>query len=80
MAAFIINPMRCAHIRCGVLVLGFSILIGSERFSFSAETPAASGRPKLYDTAADGNHQIAQALKIARAEDKRLILKFGANW
>lgn len=61
-------------------MLGFSILLASERLSFSAETPAASGRPKLYDTAADGNQQIAQAVKIAMAEDKRIILKFGANW
>ena len=40
----------------------------------------SSARPKLYDTAADGNQQIAQALKTAKAEDKRIILKFGANW
>ena len=39
-----------------------------------------SERPKLYDTAADGNKQVADALKAAKAENKRVILKFGANW
>ena len=39
-----------------------------------------SERAKLYDTAADGNKQIADALKAAKAENKRIILKFGANW
>jgi thiol:disulfide interchange protein len=37
-------------------------------------------RPKLYDTQADGNEQIAAALKKAEAERKRVLLKFGANW
>lgn len=39
-----------------------------------------SERPKLYDTEADGNQQIAAALKKAQAEQKRVLLKFGANW
>ena len=38
------------------------------------------GRNQLYDTAADGKEQIAAALKTAKAENKRVILKFGANW
>ena len=37
-------------------------------------------RPKLYNTQADGEEQIAAALKTAKAEGKRVILKFGANW
>lgn len=36
--------------------------------------------PKLYDTAAGGKQQIAVALKQAKAENKRIILKFGTNW
>ena len=46
----------------------------------AAETLKKSERPNLYDTTADGKEQIASALKIAKAEDKRLLLKFGANW
>ena len=47
---------------------------------FAAETSNKSERPNLYDTRADGKEQIANALKMAKAEDKRIILKFGANW
>jgi len=47
--------------------------------SFAAE-PAPKSKPRLYDTAADGKLQIAEALTTAKAENKRLILKFGANW
>ena len=42
--------------------------------------PTRPTRPKLYDPAADGSQQIAAALKAAAPEQKRLILKFGANW
>ena len=45
----------------------------------AADSPPPS-RPNIYDTAADGKQQIAAALKTAQAENKRVILKFGANW
>jgi len=51
---------------------GQSSLLGAQQ---STDTKA-----KLYDTAADGKQQIADALKIAKTEGKRIILKFGANW
>lgn len=35
--------------------------------------------PKLYDTEADGKKQIEEALKLARAQNKRVLLKFGDN-
>ena len=44
----------------------------------AADSPPA--KPPIYDTAADGKEQIAAALKTAQAENKRVILKFGANW
>jgi thiol:disulfide interchange protein len=44
------------------------------------ENSAKPARPKLYDTQADGKEQIAAALKKAKAEQKRVLLKFGANW
>lgn len=46
--------------------------------------PAAGGdktkRPQIYDTAADGEKQIAAALESARSDNKRVLLQFGANW
>ena len=36
--------------------------------------------PDIYDTKADGNKQIAEALKVAKRENKRVLLQFGANW
>ncbi len=36
--------------------------------------------PKLYDEAADGSRQVADALLLAKKEDKRVLLQFGANW
>jgi len=79
-AHLIIRFMRSAFVQCGVMALGFSIFLGSARSSFSAETPAASARPALYDTSAEGKRQIADALNVAKVENKRVILKFGANW
>jgi thioredoxin-related protein len=37
-------------------------------------------RPKIYDESADGAEQIADALETAKAENKRVLLQFGANW
>lgn len=62
--------------------LTLSVVVAAAAFSVSgAEQPAPkSARPNLYDTSADGKEQIAAALKTAKAEDKRVLLKFGANW
>ena len=59
-----------------------SVIVGPAEFSLSVagEPLQKSERPKLYDTSADGKEQIAAALKTAKAEDKRVLLKFGANW
>lgn len=45
-------------------------------------TPAASkpARPAIYDESADGAVQIATALKEAKADNRRVLLMFGANW
>ncbi len=65
---------------CRSILLLASILIPLAPWpSRSADGPPAA-RPALYDTAADGKDQIAAALKTAQAENKRVILKFGANW
>jgi thiol:disulfide interchange protein len=36
--------------------------------------------PDIYDPAANGTDQIAAALQQAKAEGKRVLLDFGANW
>jgi len=73
--------MRSGSATSGLFGLFFSTLLAFAPFSsLAADAPSVSSRPKLYDPAADGNVQIAEALKIAKAENKRLILKFGANW
>ena len=63
-----------------MLACAVVLFAGHSSVSNAAESSPKSGKPKLYDTGADGKEQIAAALKTAKAEDKRIILKFGANW
>ena len=37
------------------------------------------GTPKLYDTEADGKKLIEESLKLAKGQNKRVLLKFGDN-
>jgi len=37
-------------------------------------------RPAIYDTKADGGKQIDEALAVAKRDNKRVLLQFGANW
>jgi thiol:disulfide interchange protein len=46
----------------------------------AADTPATSSRPAIYDESADAAKQIADALAVAKKENKRVLLQFGANW
>jgi hypothetical protein len=48
--------------------------------SLGADAAGKTEKPKLYDTQANGTQQIGVAIKTATAENKRIILKFGANW
>jgi len=41
---------------------------------------SASGDQKIYDESADGEKQIASALASAKANHKRVLVQFGANW
>jgi thiol:disulfide interchange protein len=45
-----------------------------------ATTGAKAKRPALYDTKADGEKQIAEALARAQRDNKRVLLQFGGNW
>ena len=46
----------------------------------AADNSAKSSRPAIYDESADGGKQIADALVVAKKENKRVLLQFGANW
>jgi thiol:disulfide interchange protein len=63
-------------------ILGTAALLVSGFCSpaFGAETPAKTTRPAIYDENADGAKQIADALAVAKKENKRVLLQFGANW
>jgi thiol:disulfide interchange protein len=39
-----------------------------------------NSNPEIYDTHADGEQLLAEALQTARAENKRVLLDLGANW
>jgi len=52
-----------------------------ERFSVTpSDGPPKPARPAIYDEKADGEKQIADALTVAKKENKRVLLQFGANW
>jgi thiol:disulfide interchange protein len=42
--------------------------------------PAPKGARDIYDESADGAKQVADALAIAKKENKHVLLQFGANW
>lgn len=46
----------------------------------AGDAPGKKKLPKIYDTKADGDKQIAEALAKAKRDHKRVLLKFGANW
>ena len=80
-SAGILRRMKARN-RAVVLAVAMTAFLADARSiaGNAAETSKKSDKRSLYDTSADGKEQIRTALKIAKAEDKRLILKFGANW
>jgi thioredoxin-related protein len=56
------------------------LLLSLSLASFAAEQAGKSTRPAIYDRSADGTKQIEEALKIAQAQNKHVLLQFGANW
>jgi hypothetical protein len=59
------------------LIFGFvlTIVVLSGRL----DAGNASNLPPIYDTAADGTNQIADALVVAKKDGKRVLLQFGAT-
>jgi thioredoxin 1 len=66
---------------CGIVVLGVLTLLGSK---VPPPTSAARGgsatAQMIYDPRANPNAAIDQALKQAKADHKRVLLDFGADW
>ena len=54
-------------------------LLGLIAGASAGDAPASSKAP-IYDTAADGTKQIADALALASKDNKRVLVQFGANW
>lgn len=42
--------------------------------------PPRGERPQIYDESADAREQIAAALKLAKKENRRVLIQWGANW
>jgi thiol:disulfide interchange protein len=49
-------------------------------FSWSGCVSLQDSNPEIYDTHADGEQLLAEALQTARMENKRVLLDMGANW
>jgi thioredoxin 1 len=64
---------------CAVVVIGILTLLGSRVTPTSsiARNDAAS---MIYNPRANPDQEIAQALKAAKADHKRVLLDFGADW
>lgn len=60
-----------------LVLLTFWLQIGCQPAAVAQHKPKL---PPIYDTKADGNEQIAEALAIAKRDNKRVLLQFGANW
>ena len=64
---------------CGIMVIGVLTLLGSK---VPPTTSVARGgaAQMIYDPRANPNAAIEQALKQAKADHKRVLLDFGADW
>ena len=62
------------------LWLALALSISLPQLGATAEPAAKSSRPAIYDRNADGGQQIAEALRTAKSQNKRVLLQFGANW
>ena len=61
-------------------VVALLLALATPGFTTHAADGATAKRPAIYDEKADGSKQVAEALALAKKEDKRVLLQFGANW
>jgi thiol:disulfide interchange protein len=62
------------------LGIAISLLLAVGSSVSGAEAAAKATRPAIYDETCDATKQIADALRLAQKENKRVLLQFGANW
>jgi len=71
---------------CGLVVVLAGVtnaLAGEPQAPAAKAAPAKSqpeAKPPVYNEQADARQQIDEALKVARRDDKRVLLVFGGNW
>ena len=70
------GSLRSARARNLPIILSLALAIA---LLFGCTSPGDSN-PQIYDTHADGEKQLAEALRQAQAEHKRVLLDLGANW
>lgn len=76
MAVFVAPPTVVSVKRLFLVLIPW--LFAAVLHAAEAEYPQQG--PDIYDPKADGNELIANALKRAKAENKHVLLDFGANW
>jgi thiol:disulfide interchange protein len=67
----------------GFATLVLATAVGAQKPSDPAnnqQLDTVSAKGEIYSANADANQEIQQALKLAVAQKKRLLLIFGANW
>jgi len=65
------SGMRVCLVQLGLLVA---------TTAFTGCTSWRETNPEIYNTRADGEQLLAEALQVAKAENKRVLLSLGANW
>ncbi len=60
--------------------VALALLTGLAGASLCAQSAAPPPRPPIYDPQADVKALMDAALRTAKAEDRRVLLMFGANW
>ena len=64
---------------CAIVVIGVLTLLGSKAPPTTSIARGGAAQ-MIYDLRANPNAAIAQALKQAKADHKRVLLDFGADW
>lgn len=62
------------------LCLALALPLAQAQTPAAPQTPVAAPKWNGYDEAADARAEVARALEKARAEGKKVMVVFGANW
>jgi thioredoxin 1 len=65
---------------CAIVVIGFLTLLGSKVTPATSVVRNGAAAEVIYDPRANPTAAIDQALKQAKADQKRVLLDFGADW